>query len=56
LPPLSPERAPHTRPSACSRTGPPGDLPGTGVFELENGKIKRWRDYFDLGTYVKSLS
>jgi limonene-1,2-epoxide hydrolase len=32
------------------------DLPCTGVFELENGKIKRWRDYFDLGTYIKGLS
>jgi limonene-1,2-epoxide hydrolase len=25
-------------------------LPIAGVFELENGKIKRWREYFDLGT------
>ena len=32
------------------------DLPCTGVFELENGKIKVWRDYFDLGTYVKGMS
>jgi limonene-1,2-epoxide hydrolase len=32
------------------------DLPCTGVFELENGKIKVWRDYFDLGTYVKAMS
>jgi len=32
------------------------DLPCTGVFELEKGKIKVWRDYFDLGTYVKGMS
>ncbi len=32
------------------------DLPCVGVFELENGKIKVWRDYFDMGTYVKSMS
>jgi len=32
------------------------DLPCTGVFELENGKIRVWRDYFDLGTYVKGMS
>jgi len=32
------------------------DLPCCGVFELENGKIKAWRDYFDLATYSKGLS
>ena len=32
------------------------DLPCVGVFEMENGKIKVWRDYFDLGTYLKSMS
>ena len=32
------------------------DLPCTGVFEMEDGKIKVWRDYFDLGTYVKGMS
>ena len=31
------------------------DLPCTGVFELEDGKIKIWRDYFDLGTYAKAM-
>jgi limonene-1,2-epoxide hydrolase len=25
-------------------------LPIAGIFELEAGKIKAWRDYFDLGT------
>ncbi|MFA5630088.1 MAG: limonene-1,2-epoxide hydrolase family protein [Porticoccaceae bacterium] len=28
------------------------DLPVMGIFELENGKIKAWRDYFDLNTFV----
>ena len=32
------------------------DLPCTGVFEMENGKIKVWRDYFDLTTYMKAMS
>lgn len=31
------------------------DLPVVGVFEMENGKIKIWREYFDLGTYMKAL-
>ena len=31
------------------------DLPCCGVFELESGKIKCWRDYFDLGTYQRAL-
>jgi limonene-1,2-epoxide hydrolase len=32
------------------------DLPCVGVFELEAGKIKVWRDYFDLATYQKGLA
>jgi len=32
------------------------DLPCVGVFELEDGKIKLWRDYFDLDTYMKEIS
>ena len=30
-------------------------LPCLGVFEMEDGKIKVWRDYFDLATYQKGL-
>ena len=30
-------------------------LPIVGVFELERGKIKCWRDYFDLATYAQAL-
>ena len=32
------------------------DLPCCGVFEMEDGKIKVWRDYFDMATYTKPLS
>ncbi len=28
------------------------ELPVTGVFEIEDGKIKIWRDYFDLPTIL----
>ena len=31
-------------------------LPVFGVFELEGGKIKAWRDYFDLETFTKALA
>ncbi|MBI1237873.1 MAG: limonene-1,2-epoxide hydrolase [Alphaproteobacteria bacterium] len=31
------------------------DLPCCGVFEMKDGKIKAWRDYFDMGTYMKAL-
>ena len=31
------------------------DLPCAGVFEMEDGKIKVWRDYFDLGTYARAM-
>lgn len=28
------------------------DLPCVGVFEMEAGRIKSWRDYFDMATYM----
>jgi limonene-1,2-epoxide hydrolase len=31
------------------------DLPCLGVFEMEDGKIREWRDYFDLGTFMNAL-
>jgi limonene-1,2-epoxide hydrolase len=31
------------------------DLPCTGVFELRDGKIAVWRDYFDLATYTRAM-
>ena len=36
--------------------GSPVNLPCFGYFELENGKIKIWRDYFDLATYTDALT
>ncbi len=32
------------------------DLPCVGVFVLEEGRIKVWRDYFDLGTYTRAMA
>jgi len=32
------------------------DLPLVGVFEIENGRIRAWRDYFDLATYTRAVS
>ena len=34
----------------------PVNLPCCGVFEMEDGKIKVWRDYFDMGTYMNALA
>lgn len=31
------------------------DLPCVGVFEMENGKIKMWRDYFDMATFTNAV-
>ena len=31
------------------------DLPCCGVFEMHEGKIKVWRDYFDMATYTQAL-
>jgi limonene-1,2-epoxide hydrolase len=32
------------------------EIPLTGVFEVKNGKIALWRDYFDLAMFQKSLA
>ena len=32
------------------------ELPCVGVFEIEAGKIKTWRDYFDFATYQRALA
>lgn len=32
------------------------DLSCAGVFELEGGKIRTWRDYFDFATYQRGLA
>lgn len=31
------------------------DLPCTGVFEMRDGKIAVWRDYFDMATYGRGM-
>lgn len=36
--------------------GSPVNLLCLEYFELENGKIKIWRDYFDLSTYTTALT
>ena len=30
------------------------DLPCAGIFEIRDGRIAVWRDYFDLGTYMRA--
>ena len=32
------------------------DLLCVGVFQMEEGKIKSWRDYFDSNTYFEAMS
>ena len=32
------------------------DLPCCGVFEMEDGKIRVWRDYFDMATFTKPFA
>ncbi len=31
------------------------ELPCFGIFEMDDGKIRIWRDYFDMGTYINAL-
>ena len=31
-------------------------LPVMGTFELEDGKITSWRDYFDLATFTSQMA
>jgi limonene-1,2-epoxide hydrolase len=31
------------------------ELPVAGVFEIRNGKISAWRDYFDLASFQKQM-
>ena len=32
------------------------DLPCCGVFEMREGKIAVWRDYFDMQTYLQAMT
>ena len=31
-------------------------IPVMGVFEIAGGKIKAWRDYFDLATFMRQMA
>jgi limonene-1,2-epoxide hydrolase len=43
--------------SITMKNGKKADIPVAGMFELNDaGKIKVWRDYFDLGTFTKQTS
>jgi limonene-1,2-epoxide hydrolase len=37
------------------KDGEPIPLPVTGVFEIEDGQIKAWRDYFDMATITRQF-
>ena len=32
------------------------ELPCFGIFEMKEGKLAVWRDYFDMSTYISGLS
>lgn len=32
------------------------ELPVMGVFDMEDGKIKLWRDYFDLNSFTSQMA
>lgn len=36
--------------------GKPVNLPCVGIFEMRNGKIAEWRDYFDMATFTRALA
>jgi len=38
------------------KDGDPIALPVTGVFEIKDGRIAAWRDYFDMATITSALS
>jgi limonene-1,2-epoxide hydrolase len=39
----------NERTDSITLNGKPVTLPICGVFEIEDGRIKAWREYFDLG-------
>jgi limonene-1,2-epoxide hydrolase len=39
-----------------SRPEKPVELPVMGAFEIRDGKIAAWRDYFDLGDWTRQAS
>ena len=40
-----------------TKSGKKAEVPVAGIFELDGaGKIKVWRDYFDLATFTRQIS
>jgi limonene-1,2-epoxide hydrolase len=37
------------------RAGKKAEVPAAGFFEIKEGKISAWRDYFDLQTFTKQM-
>ena len=38
-----------------TRAGKQAEVPAAGFFEIKEGKIFAWRDYFDLQTFTKQM-
>jgi len=38
-----------------SFNGRPGSIPVVGVFVVEDGKVKEWREYYDRATIIKEM-
>ena len=49
------ERVYAERMDRTKTTGGDVDLPCLGVFEMRDGRIAEWRDYFDLGTFMQAM-
>lgn len=39
-----------------ARAGRAVELPVAGIFELRDGKIAAWRDYFDMSAWMKAMA
>ena len=35
--------------------GRPGSIPVVGVFDVEDGKVKEWREYYDRTTLIEEM-
>jgi limonene-1,2-epoxide hydrolase len=46
----------NERVDAFDSNGKHVELPVAGVFEIQGGKIAKWRDYFDLASFTKQMS
>jgi ketosteroid isomerase-like protein len=47
---------PFSSPAWPVADGKAVELPCFGIFEMKEGKITAWRDYFDMSTYINGLS